>query len=218
MKKYTWSLLTAALLAATGAAHADDFSLTGGLDYMYTDASGSAMGQTHHHYHDNGLWNGFIDFRHPLLLVPNFQFQSSQLDSHASGFSDDLTAYDWTFYYSPVQQDNLRLDIGANLRNYEGKVRHGDSYSDNVVMAYGAAEAPIPNTDFSVFGDIRLAHWDSDHSHDWKVGVMYNVFPEDVLKFKVRAGYRNVRVDLSDNGVDLAQHLNNWFVGAELQY
>lgn len=218
MKKYTWSLLTAALFAAAGTAHADDFSLTGGIDYMYTDASGSAQGQTHHHYQDNSLWTGFIDFKHPLLLVPNAMFQTSQLDTSASGFHNNLSAYDWTLYYSPINEGSLHVDVGANLRNYDGKIRHGQSYSDDSVMFYGAAEAPIPNTDFSAFGDVRFSRWDGDHSHDWKVGVAYNVFPEDVLKFKVRAGYRNIRVDLTDNGVNLNQHLDNWFLGAELQY
>lgn len=215
MKKYSLSLLAASVLVA-GAAYADDFSVGGGLDYMYSDMSGTAQGQGD--FDKNSHWSTFLDFRHPLLMVPNVNFQASDLTSEATGFNNKLKTYDFAFYYSPVAIQELTLNAGLNLRRYDGSLNHNQDYSNNAIMLYGSAEAPIPDSDFGVFADTRISRWDNDHSHDWKAGVSYNVFPEDTLKFKVRAGYRNVRVDYHKDSIDLAQHMDNWFLGAELRY
>ncbi len=216
MKKYSLSLLAASVLVA-GAAQADDFSVAGGLDYMYSDMDGSAQHQDRN-YSSNSLWTTYVDFRHPLLMVPNVNFQATDLSSNASGFDNKLRTYDFAFYYSPFEMDTLTLNTGLNFRRYDGTLNHSQDYSNNAIMLYGAAEAPIPDSDFGLFADARVSHWDSDHSHDWKAGVSYNVFPEDTLKLKVRAGYRNIRVDYNQDSVQLDQHMDNWFLGAELRY
>ena len=215
MKKYSMSLLAAAVLV-TGAAQADDLSIGGGLDYMYSDMSGTAQG--HGDFDKTSHWTTFLDFRHPLLMVPNINFQASNLSSSASNFDNKLRAYDVALYYSPFSVEELTLNAGLNLRRYDGTLNHSQDYSNDAIMLYGAAEAPIPGSDFGLFADARLSRWDSDHSHDWKAGVSYNVFPEDTLKLKVRAGYRNVRVDYDKDSIDLSQHMANWFLGAELRY
>ncbi len=215
MNKYSLSLLAASLLVA-GAAHADDISIGGGLDYMYSDMSGTAQG--HGDFDKNSHWTTFLDFRHPLLMVPNVNFQATDLSSNAAGFNNKLRTYDFAFYYSPIEVQELTLNAGLNVRRYEGTLNHSQDYSNDAIMLYGAAEAPIPGSDFGLFADARLSRWDSDHSHDWKAGVSYNVFPEDTLKLKARAGYRNVRVDYDKDSIDLSQHMANWFLGAELRY
>ncbi|WP_024871233.1 TIGR04219 family outer membrane beta-barrel protein [Tolumonas lignilytica] len=215
MNKYSLSLLAASLLAA-GAAHADDISIGGGLDYMYSDMSGTAQGQGD--FDKNSHWTTFLDFRHPLLMVPNVNFQATDLSSNAANFNNKLRTYDFALYYSPIELQELTLNAGLNVRRYEGTLNHSQDYSNDAIMLYGSAEAPIPDSDFGLFADTRISRWDNDHSHDWKAGVSYNVFPEDTLKFKVRAGYRNVRVDYHQDSIDLTQHMANWFLGAELRY
>jgi hypothetical protein len=64
MNKYSMSLLAAATLVA-GAAQADDFSIGGGLDYMYSDMDGSAQ-HVNRDFSSNSLWTTYVDFRHPL--------------------------------------------------------------------------------------------------------------------------------------------------------
>ena len=215
MKKYSLSLLAASVLVA-GAVQADDFSVAGGLDYMYSDMSGNA--QNHSDFDKSSRWTTYVDFRHPLLMVPNVNFQASDLSSDSANFDNKLRAYDFAFYYSPVEVQELTLDTGFDFRRYDGTLNHSQDYSNNAIMLYGAAEAPIPDSDFGLFADARVSHWDSDHSHDWKAGVSYNVFPEDTLKLKVRAGYRNIRVDYHQDSIDLNQHTDNWFLVAELRY
>ncbi|WP_316673674.1 TIGR04219 family outer membrane beta-barrel protein [uncultured Tolumonas sp.] len=215
MNKYSMSLLAAATLV-TGAAQADDFSIGGGLDYMYSGMTGTAESQGD--FSNSSRWSTFVDFRHPLLMVPNVNFQTSDLSSESANFENKLRTYDFAFYYSPIELEELTLNAGLNFRRYDGTLNHSQDYSNNAVMLYGSAEAPIPGSDFGLFADARVSRWDSDHSHDWKAGVSYNVFPEDTLKFKVRAGYRNMRVDYHQDSIDLAQHTDSWFLGAELRY
>ena len=217
MNKYSMSLLAASVLAAGAVQAADDFSIGAGLDYMYSDMDGSAEGKDRN-YSSNSLWTTYVDFRHPLLMVPNAIFQATDISSDASDFDNKLKTYDFALYYSPLELDTLTLNAGLNLRSYDGTLNHDHDYSNDTIMMYGAAETLIPGTDLGAFADARVAHWDGDHSHDWKIGVSYVVFPEDVLKFKVRAGYRNLRVNYNQDGVQLDQHMDNWFLGAELRY
>ena len=214
MKKYTVSLLAAAVFAAS-AAHADEFSITGGLDYMYSDMNGTANG--YGNSDNQSLWSTYVDFRHPLVNVPNFNFQASDLSSGGAGYSNDLKAYDFALYYSPFQMNSTIVNLGADLRRYDGDL-NGHGYSNDNIMLYSSAETTFDGTDFGAFADARVAYWDGDHSHDWKVGVDYTVFPQDTLKFKVRAGYRNARIDVQNDGMDINQHLSNLFVGAQLRY
>lgn len=216
MKKYSLSLLAASVLVA-GAAQAADFSVGAGLDYMYSDMDGSAEGQDRN-YSSNSLWTTYVDFRHPLLMVPNVNFQATDLSSDASHFDNNLKSYDFALYYSPLELDTLTLNAGLNLRSYDGTLNHHHDYSNDTVMLYGAAETMIPGTDLGAFADMRVSHWDGDHSHDWKMGVSYVVFPDDILKLKLRAGYRNMRVNYTEDSVQLDQHMDNWFLGAELRY
>lgn len=217
MNKYSMSLLAASVLAAGAAQAADDFSIGAGLDYMYSDMDGSAQ-HVNRDFSSNSLWTTYVDFRHPLLMVPNANFQATDLSSTASGYDNKLRTYDFALYYSPLELDTLTLNTGLNLRRYDGTLNHSKDYSNDTIMLYGAAETLIPGTDLGAFADARVAHWDGDHSHDWKIGVSYVVFPEDMLKFKVRAGYRNLRVNYNQDSVQLDQHMDNWFLGAELRY
>ena len=218
MNKYSMSLLAASVLAAGAVQAADDFSIGAGLDYMYSDMDGSAQ-HVNRDFSSNSLWTTYVDFRHPLLMVPNVNFQATDISSDASGFDNKLRTYDFAFYYSPLELDTLTLNTGLNFRRYDGELKsENKNYSDDSIMLYGAAETLIPGTDLGAFADARVAHWDGDHSHDWKIGVSYVVFPEDVLKFKVRAGYRNLRVNYNQDSVQLDQHMDNWFLGAELRY
>ena len=217
MNKYSMSLLAASVLAAGAVQAADDFSIGAGLDYMYSDMDGSAQ-HVNRDFSSNSLRTTYVDFRHPLLTVPNANFQATDLSSTASGYDNKLRTYDFALYYSPLELDTLTLNTGLNLRRYDGTLNHSKDYSNDTIMLYGAAETLIPGTDLGAFADARVAHWDGDHSHDWKIGVSYVVFPEDMLKFKVRAGYRNMRVNYTEDGVQLDQHMDNWFLGAELRY
>ncbi len=217
MKKYSLSLLAASVLVAGAAQAADDFSIGAGLDYMYSDMDGTAEGKDRN-YSSNSLWTTYVDFRHPLLMVPNVNFQATDVSSDASDFDNKLKTYDFALYYSPLELDTLTLNAGLNLRSYDGTLNHDHDYSNDTIMLYGAAETLIPGTDLGAFADARVSHWDGDHSHDWKMGVSYVVFPDDILKLKLRAGYRNMRVNYTEDGVQLDQHLDNWFLGAELRY
>ncbi len=217
MKKYSLSLLAASVLVAGAAQAADDFSIGAGLDYMYSDMDGTAEGKDRN-YSSNSLWTTYVDFRHPLLMVPNVNFQATDVSSDASDFDNKLKTYDFALYYSPLELDTLTLNAGLNLRSYDGTLNHDHDYSNDTIMLYGAAETLIPGTDLGAFADARVSHWDGDHSHDWKMGVSYVVFPDDILKLKLRAGYRNMRVNYTEDSMQLDQHLDNWFLGAELRY
>ncbi|WP_409422265.1 TIGR04219 family outer membrane beta-barrel protein [Pseudaeromonas sp. ZJS20] len=214
MKHQALFMLAGLGLATT--AQAADVSVAVGADYSNADFDGSSA---HQSLNDNGnsRWTGYIDFRHPLLLLPNVNFQRSDFSSAASGVKHDLDVYDLTFYYRPLELDLLSLDLGLDLRRYDGEV-NGRGYQHDLLMGYLGAESGLPGTGLGVFGDARYGAWNGDESHDWRVGVSYTLNPQDSLQLKLRGGYRNARLDYDKLGYNFNQRVDGWFMGGELRY
>lgn len=207
------------LLAGLGlvtTARAADISVAVGADYSNADFGGSVA---HQSLNDNGnsRWTGYIDFRHPLPLLPNMNFQRSDFSASASGANHDLDVYDFTFYYRPFELDLLSLDVGLDLRRYDGEL-NGKGYHHDQLMAYLGAESGLPGTGLGVFGDARYGAWNGDESHDWRVGVSYTLNPQDTLQLKLRGGYRNARLEYDQIGHGFNQRMDGWFMGGEIRY
>ena len=66
----------------------------------------------------------------------------------------------------------------------------------------------------NAFADARFASWDGNHSHDYRIGAAL----EMIANFKLRAGYRNVRLDDTIDGIEFAQRMDGWFAGAEYRF
>ena len=209
--KTTISVLFGALALASSA-HAADLSVGVGADYWNPQASGHING-VGSGYDNKSEWTVWADVRHPLPLVPNVNLQYTTYDSKGNGVSNDLAAWDLALYYRLFDNDLFGLGGGLDLRQYNGSW-FGKDYDELEPLAYLQAEANIPGTSLSVFGDVRGAAWDGNHSHDYRVGMALEFVP----KFHLRGGYRNVRLDDNVDGVKLTQNMDGWFAGAEYRF
>jgi hypothetical protein len=65
-------------------------------------------------------------------MVPNVNFQATDISSDASGFDNKLRTYDFAFYYSPLELDTLTLNTGLNFRRYDGELKsENKNYTGN---------------------------------------------------------------------------------------
>ena len=205
-------LAAACLLALVGKSQAADLSVGLGADYWNPTPEGQIAG-VGSDYDNPSLWTYWADLRHGLPLIPNVSLQRSAFDSQAHGLGNQLTAWDLALFYRLFDNDLFGIGGGLNVRKYDGEVNN-HSYGETDPMAYLQAEANIPGTTLSGFADARAASWDGNHSHDYRIGAALEL----IAKFKLRAGYRNVRIDDSIDGVDFSQRMDGWFAGAEYRF
>lgn len=217
MKKLTLGWLAGLACCASPAVLAADFSVGAGVDYLRTGMHGSLEHQGED-FHSNSRWTGFVDFRHPLLVLPNVNFQSSEMFSQANGLKNDLLVHDLAFYYRPFELGLVNIDVGLDLRRYDGDFNDQHSYSRDQAMLFTGVEAGLPGLPLDAFADARVTQWDGDKSHDWRIGMSWAVNPQDSIQLKLRAGYRNVRMDFDADGIEVNQRTDGWFVGTEFRF
>ena len=200
------------ILALSASAQASDLSLALGTDYWNPTPTGSIDGTTTA-YDDPSLWTFWADFRHGIPLLPNANLQRTSYDSSGFGLHNDLTAWDLALYYRLFDNDLFGIGGGLNVRKYDGEV-NSRSYDEVEPLGYVQADVNIPGTTISGFADARFASWDGNHSHDYRIGAAL----EMIANFKLRAGYRNVRLDDTIDGIEFAQRMDGWFAGAEYRF
>jgi len=217
MKKLTLGWLAGLACCVSPAVLAADFSFGAGADYQRTGMHGSLEHQGED-FQSNSRWTGFVDFRHPLLVLPNVNFQTSEMFSQATGLKNDLLVHDLGFYYRPFELGLVNIDVGVGLRRYDGDYNDQQSYTHDQAMLYTAVETAVPGLPLEAFADARVTHLDDDASHDWRMGVRWVVNPQDSIKLKLRAGYRNTRLDFEGDGVNVNQRSSGWFAGTEFRF
>lgn len=204
--------LCCALLASASAVQAADLSLALGTDYWNPTPSGT-VNNAGSHYDDKSQWTFWADLRHGIPLLPNVNLQRTSYNSSGNGVSNDLEAWDLALYYRLFDNDLFGIGGGLDLRQYNGSW-FGNDYNELQPLGYLQAEANIPGTSLSVFGDVRGAAWDGNHSHDYRLGMAVEFVP----KFHLRGGYRNVRLDDNIDGARIEQNMDGWFAGAEYRF
>ena len=205
-------LAAACLLALVGKSQAADLSVALGADYWNPTPEGQIAG-VGSDYDNPSLWTYWVDLRHGFPLIPNANLQRTTLDSQGYGLGNQLTAWDLALYYRLFDNDLFGIGGGLDIRKYDGEANN-HSYGETEPMGYLQADANIPGTTISGFADARFASWDGNHSHDYRVGAAL----EMIANFKLRAGYRNVRLDDTIDGIEFAQRMDGWFAGAEYRF
>ncbi|PSJ46312.1 hypothetical protein C7H85_06645 [Zobellella endophytica] len=211
-------LSSVSLLLAATPALADDWGITAGADYWNTDTHGRVHGQGASqpgHYDDNHRLTGHLRLEHSIPLLPNVALEVADLGSSGRFFDNDLDTVDTTFYYQVFDNGLFGIDLGANLRHYDGDI-NGRGYDGTKLMAYAAADAQVVGSGLSFFGDVRAADWDDDSSYDYRLGARYAL---SGLPVNLRAGWRESVLDLHRlDGVRVDQTIDGFFAGAEVQF
>ncbi len=169
----------------------------------------------------------WIKLEHPLPIIPNIRFASSDLDAAASStltrdivYDDqtfnanadintrfDMTNTELTLYYELL--DNwINFDVGLTLRQYDGQSRistttsnAGEDLDFAVPLFYVDARIDLPFTGLFIDSTMNTISVDDNSISDINVSIGY----ETDFGLGARLGYRTLELafDESDLDVDL---------------
>ena len=239
MKKTLVSMV-AALALMTGSAQADFLGLYVGTgmwkhapsgDFNSTNGSSiidleSSLGMSS----DNEAYL-YAAFEHPIPLVPNVRMESTALshdgtvngtvtfDGQAglSGASTiSLDSMDTVLYWR-ILDNWVNVDLGLAVRKYDGEFTVGTktrAISENVPLAYAAAQFDLPFTGLSVGGDFNYASLSGNTINDIRMRLLYEM---GTIGFE--GGIRTYSVKLDDaDGVNVDMSFDGLFMGVFLHF
>ena len=223
-KSISISLLAAIL---SGSASADFVGLNIGASHWTPDLTGSfSSGSSDAIQLSNDL--GFSDqtssslslsFEHPIPLLPNFKYQTTDLNASSSsnlsspitfGNTDyagqinstlDLSHNDIVLYYE-VLDNWINIDIGLDLKTFDGKVSingtegiESFTVDETVPMLFLSARFNLPLTGFYVGAHIQPLSIDGDNSAEDTVLMLGY---ESSFGLGIEGGYKTFSLELND--------------------
>ncbi len=171
-------------------------------------------------YDDETGFSYYLQFEHPVPLLPNVMVQYTDLEVDASGFIDgvefdgvvyqgdvtsrlDLTHTDFTLYYELL--DNwVNLDAGLTGRWFDegititsvNPLAEGSIDIDHVVpMFYGHARFDLPFSGLSLGVEGNYISYDDNTLYDTKLNLGYTF----AFGLGVEAGYRVMDFEYDDD-------------------
>lgn len=231
MNKKAALLVGSALIATSAQADFIGATLEAGLydpdaSLILVDDGTSPVGVDSSMEGERGSYFG-IAIEHPIPLIPNVRFQSTELVSegtisttyNGATVTDDpidldLSHTDYTLYYELF--DGLfwlHFDFGITLRSYDGLVSiNGDetSLSATIPMGYVAPSIAIPGTGLSLGAEVKTLSIGDNSITDTTLKVKW----DSGLIFGIEGGIRTHDVELDDiGGLDVNSTNEGAFIG-----
>lgn len=224
-------ILTAAVLAATLPQAASALPLVdfyAGAYYWDQTVTGDVgAGVTADFEDDLNLDAGgqnvmYFAFEHPIPVIPNIKFKSTEMSSDGSGTVDatfelggvtapgavanvvsklDLTHTDYTLYWG-LPLPIVTFDFGLTLRQFDGSMEMSGDYNASaaldvvVPMGYLKAGIDIPLTGLSLGGDINVISYGNTGITDYDLNMTYVLPLIPLLDVGISAGYRSFDLEL----------------------
>lgn len=166
----------------------------------------------------------YFAFEHPIPVIPNIKFKSTEMSSDGNGTVDqtfdlggtsvtggaavasklDLTHTDYTLYWG-LPLPIVTFDFGLTLRQFDGSMAivedNGafDAQADLdvvVPMGYLKAGIDIPLTGLSLGGDINVISYGDTGITDYDLNMTYVLPLIPLLDVGISAGYRSFDLEL----------------------
>ncbi|WP_192954709.1 TIGR04219 family outer membrane beta-barrel protein [Gallaecimonas mangrovi] len=230
MKK---TLLLASLASAVVVlpAHADFLGIYAGAGYWKNDMSGDLLGTSTSADNELGLDSAdlvqwYVNFEHPIPLIPNVRIAYSDIDQAGSGTLDSGITYDGNTYsgqvdshlalkmtdvtlYYELWDTGADFDVGVTGRKFDGYMQLSDpggsnqassSVNDWVPMAYGNLRIDLPFTGLYAQVQGNGIAYSGNHIYDYSALIGYTLDIPGPFDVGVEAGYRRLELKLSDIG------------------
>ncbi len=171
----------------------------------------------------------YAAFEHPIPLIPNIRIETTALahdgtagtvnfnGATVSGASTiSLDSMDTVLYWR-ILDNWVNVDLGLNLRKYDGEFKVGTEtrlVTESVPMAYAAVQFDLPFTGLSVGGDYNYASLRGNTVNDIRMRLLYEM---GVIGFE--GGIRNSSVKLDDaDNVNVDMKFDGLFLGVFLHF
>ncbi len=247
--KTTWNVLAppVLILLCIGTAQADFVGFKIGANYWEPELTGSIIGDGVADtpidlvgdlaLDDPTPSNLVLTLEHPVPLVPNIIYQSIELDSTGSNvhsgftFNDtpflpgsvnstfDLSHDDIVLYYE-ILDNWVSLDIGLDIKVFDGKVTLDDAVNsesvlidETIPLLYLSARFDLPFSGFYIGADIIGASASDNSLEDTSIMLGYESdsglgFEGGIKKFSLEINdVTDINADLEYDGV----YLNGYF-------
>ncbi len=249
MKKTVWPLALLAGLGSTQAgadviglyagAQAWQVNTSGGF--------GSKNSSADFNFEDSTQGVFYVAVEHPVPLLPNLKVRHGDLTAdgntvvsgqfsfggvdYATGSalstSFEVTNTDFILYYEVFDNALFSIDLGANIKYLNGDIsvvdtrgiRSNEKLNAPLPLGYFKAEAALPLTGLSAFGELNYLALDGHNISDYQAGISYNLIDTVALDLNLHAGYRAISLELDDlDNIDARLDFDGAFAGAEIHF
>ncbi|MDV2856752.1 TIGR04219 family outer membrane beta-barrel protein [Oceanimonas sp. CAM02] len=249
MKKTVWALaLTASFVSTQAGADVMGLYAGAQAWQVDTSGNfGSTNTRADFAFDENTQGVFYVAVEHPVPLLPNVKIRHNDLAANGNtmvsgqfsfGGTDyaagsslstsfDVTNTDFILYYEIFDNDLFSIDLGANIKYLDGDINvrdaRGNASSEKLSaplpLGYLKAEAALPLTGLSVFGEVNYLTLDGHEIADYQAGVGYNLIDTVAVNINLHAGYRAMSVQLDDlDNIDAKLDFDGGFVGAEIHF
>jgi outer membrane protein len=234
------ALVASMVLASTAApAQADIlFGVYGEAQYWMTDTQGgygTEQDFTDLDFEDERQVRLALALHHPIPLLPNVRVETQQLESTSPFINDgDVTGNQFdgeidlghdtlTLYYGFLDNDLVRLHLGASAKRFDGYVRDYSGVTwdveETIPTGYAMVSGGLPFTGLSIYGRAHAFTFDDSELTDVEAALEYRFLDSALLDGKIQLGYRVFNIEL-DNIAGLYSDLefSGPFVGLQLHF
>lgn len=187
-----------------------------------------------------------VSFEHPVPLIPNVRVRHTTLkgadtiNSLLFNFDDklyigsvdldlDFTSTDLILYYE-ILDNIVSVDVGLAAKQVDGDVNvrgiaNGQassstvSFKETIPMAYLSAGGSLPFTGFSFKAEAAGISYDGSNITDAQAEIKYDLIDNLVVDVGLKAGYRQLLVDLEDvEKTDAKLDFKGPYLGVEIHF
>ena len=210
-----FKLLSAAVLAATCAAHASADVLAFKVGAQGWNAEGDDGFNTA----SQTVVNGWAAFEHPIPIVPNIKVRAAQFDADDNGDNIKLQTADYILYYEILDNPVLALDIGVGAHHVRSGELMGQQFEGAMPEVYASARFPFFDRDegLGFYAEGVAASVSDVKMTDLQAGISYS-FSLSAIDLHLMAGYRKASYEYDgfDGMINGEQNFDGVTVGFEI--
>lgn len=238
-----------ALMLGSAPAQADFVGIDASADYWNYDGAASVAqtNQTPENFDLGSQKQASIavSIEHPVPFLPNVRVRHTSLkgddtlNSLAFAFDNklyigdvnlalDFTSTDLILYYE-ILDNVVSVDVGIAAKQFDGElVVQGHAplpttstvkFTETIPMAYASVGGSLPFTGFSFKAEAAGISYDGSSVSDIQAEVKYDFINNLVVDLGLKAGYRQLKVDLKDvENTDANLDFKGPYLGLEIHF
>ncbi|VUD68053.1 hypothetical protein TDB9533_03963 [Thalassocella blandensis] len=246
------SALAALALAASPSVFADItplFEFSAGAGSWSTEFSGEVGSENNLASIDElGLKDSdntffYVQFEHPIPLVPNLRLDLTSISTDGSGTLDNtyeigdtvfpagteiISEMDLDFTDAILYYEVAILDFGLNFRKFDVEITATESSSGETAtesvdvvlpMVFLQADVELPFTGLYVMGNVNVISYDDKSVTDYRAAVGYGIELSVLSEIGLELGYRSFEIDLGEDD-DIAGdvEMSGLYFGANITF
>jgi outer membrane protein len=247
MRQFTLAAFAALTAAVALPAHADMIGIYASADYWQydgrADVAQTGKDKESFSFDQQEQASVAVSFEHPVPLIPNVRVRHTALKGSdtqnvaAFQFGDqtfplgdvtldlDFTSTDLILYYE-VLDNIVSVDVGLAAKQLDGDItarsllqKETVAFKETIPMAYLSAGGSLPLTGLSFKAEAAGITYNGSSITDAQAEIKYDVIDNPVIDIGLKAGYRQLLIDLDDvEKTDAKLDFKGPYLGVEFHF